>query len=52
MMTNDHALLAKGATRERVGDLAFAASVPIYELTTEGSSLEEIFLELTSGEVS
>lgn len=51
-MTNDHALLAQGATRERVGDIAFAASVPIYELSTEGSSLEEIFLDLTSEEVS
>lgn len=51
-MTNDRALLAQGATRERVGDIAFAASVPIYELSTEGSSLEEIFLDLTSEEVS
>jgi ABC-2 type transport system ATP-binding protein len=47
-MTNDHALLAQGTTRERVGDLAFSAAVPIYELATEGSSLEEIFLDLTS----
>jgi hypothetical protein len=31
-----------------VGDIAFAANVPIHELAVEGSSLEEIFLELTS----
>ena len=46
--TNDHALLVHGATSERVGDIAFAAGIPIHELLTEGSSLEEIFLELTA----
>jgi ABC-2 type transport system ATP-binding protein len=46
--TNDHALLVHGATSERVGDIAFAAGVPVHELLTEGSSLEEIFLELTT----
>jgi ABC-2 type transport system ATP-binding protein len=45
---NDHALLAQGTTRERVGDIALAAGVAIHELVTEGSSLEEVFLELTS----
>ena len=49
--SNDHALLAKGTTRERVGDLALAAGIAIYELVTEGSSLEEVFLDLTSEEV-
>jgi ABC-2 type transport system ATP-binding protein len=48
--SNDHALLAKGTTRERVGDLALAAGIAIYELVTEGSSLEEVFLDLTSEE--
>jgi ABC-2 type transport system ATP-binding protein len=47
-MTNDHALLAHATTGERVGDVAFAAGVPIHELVAEGSSLEEVFLELTS----
>jgi ABC-2 type transport system ATP-binding protein len=47
--SNDHALLVHGATSDRVGDIAFAAGIPIYELFTEGSSLEEIFLELTTG---
>jgi ABC-2 type transport system ATP-binding protein len=51
-MNNDHALLAQGTTRERVGELAFAATIPLYELATEGSSLEEIFLDLTSEEAS
>jgi ABC-2 type transport system ATP-binding protein len=45
---NDHALLVHGATSERVGDIAFAAGIPLHELATEGSSLEQIFLELTS----
>ena len=50
--SNDHALLAQGTTRERVGDIAFAAGAAIYELATEGSSLEEIFLDLTSVEAT
>ena len=46
--SNDHALLVHGTTSEQVGDIAFAAGIPIHELVTEGSSLEEVFLELTS----
>lgn len=46
--SNDHALLAQGTTRERVGEISFAAGVVIHELVTEGSSLEEVFLDLTS----
>jgi ABC-2 type transport system ATP-binding protein len=46
--SNDHALLAHGTTSERVGDVAFAAGLPVHELVAEGSSLEEVFLELTS----
>jgi ABC-2 type transport system ATP-binding protein len=46
--SNDHALLVHGTTSERVGDVAFAAGVPVHELVTEGSSLEEVFLELTT----
>jgi ABC-2 type transport system ATP-binding protein len=44
----DHVLVVHGATSERVGDIAFAAGVAVHELVTEGSSLEEIFLELTA----
>lgn len=47
-MSNDHALLARGTTSERVGDVCFTAGVPIHELVTQGSSLEEVFLDLTS----
>ena len=46
--SNDHALLVQGTTRDRVGDIALAAGVAVHELVTEGSSLEEIFLDLTS----
>ena len=45
---NDRALLAHGATSQRVGEVAFAAGVPVYELVAEGSSLEDVFLELTT----
>jgi ABC-2 type transport system ATP-binding protein len=51
MRNNEHALLAQGTTRERVGDIALAKGIAIYELLTEGSSLEEVFLDLTSEEV-
>jgi ABC-2 type transport system ATP-binding protein len=44
----DDTLLVRGADTERVGEIAFATGVPLHELVTEGSSLEEIFLELTS----
>ena len=41
-------LFVHGATSERVGDVAFAAGIAVHELVAEGSSLEEIFLELTA----
>jgi ABC-2 type transport system ATP-binding protein len=44
----DHALLVNGASSERVGEIAFAAGVPIHELVTDGNSLEDIFLQLTT----
>lgn len=44
----DHALLVQGASSERVGEIAFAAGVPVHELVNDGGSLEDIFLELTS----
>jgi ABC-2 type transport system ATP-binding protein len=46
----DQALLVNGASSERVGEIAFAAGVPVHELMTAGGSLEEIFLQLTSEE--
>ena len=48
--TNEHALLAHGTSSERVGQIAFAAGVPLYELVAESSSLEDVFLELTAQE--
>jgi ABC-2 type transport system ATP-binding protein len=44
----DQTLHVHGAGSERVGEIAFAAGIPLHELATEGSSLEEIFLDLTS----
>jgi ABC-2 type transport system ATP-binding protein len=44
----DHLLLVQGASSERVGEIAFAAGVPVHELVTDGGSLEEIFLQLTT----
>ncbi len=46
--SNNSILLVHGATSERVGEIAFAAGIPLHELVTEGTSLEEIFLELTA----
>jgi ABC-2 type transport system ATP-binding protein len=46
--SNERTLLAHGTTSEQVGDLAFAAQVPIHELIADSSSLEDVFLELTS----
>jgi len=46
--TNGHALLAHGTGSDRVGQIAFSAGVPLYELVAESSSLEDVFLQLTS----
>jgi ABC-2 type transport system ATP-binding protein len=46
--SNEHALLVHGTTSDHVGDIAFAARIPIHELASEASSLEDVFLELTS----
>jgi ABC-2 type transport system ATP-binding protein len=44
----DHTLLVNGASSDRVGEIAFAAGVPVHELATAGGSLEDIFLQLTA----
>jgi len=41
----------KAATTDVVGKLAFKAGVPLLELSSQGASLEEAFLELTEGSV-
>jgi ABC-2 type transport system ATP-binding protein len=51
-LSDEQVLIVTGTTTERVGEIAFAAGVPVHELLTEGSSLEEIFLELTTEEQS
>ena len=41
-----------GVTADRVGEIARNANVPLRELVTERSSLEDVFLELTAEESS
>jgi ABC-2 type transport system ATP-binding protein len=48
----DDGLYVRGATSERVGAIAFAAGLPLSELTPQGSSLEDVFLELTAERAS
>ena len=48
----DHTLLVNGASSDQVGEIAFAAGVPIHELATDGGSLEDIFLQLTTTETT
>jgi ABC-2 type transport system ATP-binding protein len=38
-----------GASAERVGEIALDAGVPVRQLISESSSLEDVFLELTAG---
>jgi ABC-2 type transport system ATP-binding protein len=45
-------LLVEGATTDRVGEIAFAAGVPLHELAQQSSSLEDVFLTLTGKEQS
>ena len=42
------ALYARGTTSERVGEIDAASGIVLHELRVEQSSLEEVFLELTS----
>jgi ABC-2 type transport system ATP-binding protein len=44
----DHALLVQGASSERIGEIAFAAGVPVHELVNDAGVLEDTFLELTA----
>ena len=44
----NHGLLVHGASSERVGEIAFAAGVPVHELVNDAGVLEDIFIELTS----
>jgi ABC-2 type transport system ATP-binding protein len=46
--TPDGALVVEGVDAARIGDIAFAAGVPLHELSPRTTSLEEAFLALTS----
>jgi len=50
-MVNDGGLSVGGLTSERIGELAFAAGVVLYELTPQRASLEEVFMDLTADSV-
>ncbi|HWT55870.1 MAG TPA: ATP-binding cassette domain-containing protein [Candidatus Microsaccharimonas sp.] len=45
----DGGLLVSGLKSEDVGKLAFEHGIPLYELAPHSASLEDVFLELTSG---
>ena len=44
----DGALVVEGVAAAQVGDIAFAAGVPLHELAPRSTSLEEAFLALTT----
>ncbi|MDQ6804337.1 MAG: ABC transporter ATP-binding protein [Actinomycetota bacterium] len=46
----DRVLIVSGLDAAQIGDLAFAAGLPLHELAPHAASLEEVFLELTSDE--
>jgi ABC-2 type transport system ATP-binding protein len=48
--SDDDALIVSGLNAAQIGDLAFAAGVPLHELAPHAASLEEVFLELTTDE--
>jgi ABC-2 type transport system ATP-binding protein len=48
MAVEGSTLFVEGLTAEQAGDIALAAQVPIYELTVEVVSLEEIFFDLAA----
>ena len=43
-------LRVDGAPSAQIGELAFAVGIPLHELVSEGSTLEDVFLELTAEE--
>jgi ABC-2 type transport system ATP-binding protein len=51
LLDGDELLVARTASAQ-IGELAFAAGIPLHELVPESSSLEDIFLELTAEESS
>jgi ABC-2 type transport system ATP-binding protein len=49
MVLDGDELVVRGASPDRVGEIALAAGVALRELVEESSTLEKVFLELTSG---
>ena len=47
----DGALMVTGLDPAAIGDITFAAGVPVYELSPQEASLEEAFMELTRDDV-
>jgi ABC-2 type transport system ATP-binding protein len=47
-MGTDDALLVQATSSKRIGEIAFAAGIPVHELVNDAGGLEDIFLELTS----
>jgi ABC-2 type transport system ATP-binding protein len=45
------ALLVEGGSTEQIGDLAAAHGIVLHELTAQGASLEEAYMNLTDGAV-
>lgn len=45
--TSDGSLSVAETTTDRIGQIAFAAGIPLLELALEQASLEQVFLELT-----
>ncbi|MEV4759350.1 ATP-binding cassette domain-containing protein [Micromonospora sp. NPDC049559] len=49
--TGDGALVAVGVDAPTIGDAAAAASIPVHGLTPRSATLEDVYLEMTSGAV-
>jgi ABC-2 type transport system ATP-binding protein len=46
---DEHTLIVRGLPIEEIGERAFAAGIVVHELSTHAGSLENLFLEWTSG---
>jgi ABC-2 type transport system ATP-binding protein len=46
-LTASDELAASGVSSERIGRVAAAAGIAIYEMRSESANLEEVFLQLT-----
>ena len=51
-LMNGDELRIEGTSSAQIGEIAFTAGIPVHELVSEASSLEDVFLELTTEEPS